>query len=137
MKRITTLLALVLALMTAPMAMAADISAETVSGASTVDSAQAKQLFDDGAAFIDTRRDSDWDAGRIPDAFHLELKSNFTEASLSAEVGKNDPLVCYCNGHSCRRAEACAEKAVSWGFSKVYYYRDGFPAWKSAGYPVE
>ena len=137
MKRITTLLALVLALMTAPMAMAADISAETVSGASTVDSAQAKQLFDDGAAFIDTRRDSDWDAGRIPDAFHLELKSNFSEATLSAEVGKNDPLVCYCNGHSCLRSATCAEKALSWGFSKVYYYRDGFPAWKSAGYPVE
>ena len=86
---------------------------------------------------MDSRKNSDWEAGRIPDAVHLELKSNFTEAGLSAEAGKSDPIVCYCNGDSCLRSSKCSKKAVEWGFSKVYYYRDGFPAWKSAGNPVE
>lgn len=136
MKTLSPLLAILLALFFGS-AMAAGLSPENISGATTVDSAKAKQLFDSGAAFIDTRRNSDWDAGRIPDAIYLELKSNYTEASLSAEVGKGDPLVCYCNGHKCKRSSVCSEKAVGWGFSKVYYYRDGFPAWKAAGYPVE
>lgn len=87
--------------------------------------------------FVDTRKNSDWDAGRIPDALHLELKSNFTEDSLSAEVGKSEPLVCYCNGPECKRSSVCSAKAVSWGFKNVYYYRDGYPAWTSAGNPTE
>jgi len=136
MKKFSPLMVLLLAFFVNT-AMAASLSPENIDGATTVDAAKAKQLFDSGAAFVDTRRNSDWDAGRIPDAIHLELKSNYTEASLSGEVSKGEPMVCYCNGLKCKRAAACSKKAVSWGFSKVYYFRDGFPAWKAAGYPVE
>jgi hypothetical protein len=31
---------------------------------------------------------------------------------------------------------AC-EKALGWGYGQVYYFRDGYPAWKTAGLPVE
>ena len=24
-----------------------------------------------------------------------------------------------------------------WGFKRVYYFSEGFPVWKEAGYPVE
>ncbi len=136
MKRLSPLVVILLALFFNT-AMAASLSEENINGATTVNSAKAKQLFDSGVVFVDTRRRADWDAGRIPDAIYLELKSNYTEASLTAEVAKSDPIVCYCNGHKCKRAAVCSTKAVGWGFSKVYYYRDGFPAWKSAGYPVE
>ena len=116
---------------------AAEVSPMEIQGASTVDSAKAKELFDAGVIFVDTRKDSDWDAGRIPDAVHLELKSAFNEAALSEVVAKDQEVVFYCNGERCMRSsEACAQ-AVAWGFSKVYYFRDGFPAWKEAGYPVE
>ncbi len=118
-------------------AYANDLSPENIKGAITIDTAKAKSLFDSGSLFIDTRKQSDFDAGRIPDAIHLELKSNFTESSLASEVSKNEALVCYCNGHSCMRSSKCSAKAVKWGFLKVYYYRDGFPAWKAAGHPVE
>ena len=116
---------------------AADVSPAQVNGVTTIDTAKANQLFHGGAAFIDTRKLSDWDAGRIPDAIHLELYSNFTEASLSAEVTKTDAIVCYCNGEECLRSSECSIKAKEWGFTNVYYYRDGFPAWKEAGHPVE
>ncbi len=33
-------------------------------------------------------------------------------------------------------ADACA-KAVTWGFGKIYYFRDGFAGWKGAGYRVQ
>lgn len=114
-----------------------DVSPEQVAGATTVDTAQARALFDKEVAFVDVRKDSDWDAGRIPGAIHLDIKGKFTDESLSGEVKKDEPLVPYCNGSSCLRSSEASVMAVGWGFSKVHYYRDGFPAWKAAGNPVE
>lgn len=133
---IKTTTALLFALF-ASMAIAADAPME-VAGATTIDTAKAKELFDAGTVFVDPRRDSDWAAGRIPDAVHLELKGVFNEASLTeATGGKDKAVIFYCNGAKCARSATCAEKAAAWGFSNIYYYRDGFPAWKAAGYPVE
>ncbi len=119
-------------------AQASDVSPMEIKGATTVDAHAAKALFDAEALFVDVRKDSDWDAGRVPGAVHLDnKKGKFTEAALSAEIGKDDQVVIYCNGEKCPRSAKGCEDAVSWGFTRVYYFRDGFPAWKSAGYPVE
>lgn len=126
----------VVLMMALPMVQAAD-SPETVAGASTVDGAKAKALFDKGAVFVDSRTDKDWGAGRIPGAVHLELSKVFTEASLGAKAKKDQDVVMYCNGVSCLRSSEAAAKAVGWGYKKVHYYRLGFPDWKAAGYPVE
>jgi rhodanese-related sulfurtransferase len=126
-----------LALAAAPALYAAD-SPETIKGATTVDAAKAKALFDKGVVFIDTRKDKDWDAGRIPGAKHLDVETPvFTEAALGKLVKKDQEVVMYCNGVSCPRSAMATEKAVGWGYTKVYYYRLGFPDWKAAGYPVE
>lgn len=125
------------ALFMAIQAAASDVSPLEVEGAVTIDAQKAKELFDTGLLFVDTRKDSDWEAGRIPDAEHLELKSVFSEASLSEIASKDQPLVFYCNGEHCMRSSKACAMAVAWGFRKVYYFRDGFPAWKTAGYPVE
>jgi rhodanese-related sulfurtransferase len=118
-------------------AIAAEVSPQAIDGAVTVDTAKAKALFDQEVAFVDVRKDSDWDAGRIPGAIHLDIKSRFSEDSLSGEIKREEPVVIYCNGASCMRSSDASAMAVSWGFSKVHYYRDGFPAWKAAGNPVE
>jgi len=113
------------------------VSPTAVDGAKSVNAAEAKALFDKGSIFVDTRKSKDWDAGRIPDAIHLDVKKALTEASLSKEVKKSDSVVMYCNGESCMRSSKATAMAVGWGYSNVYYFRDGFPAWKAAGYPVE
>lgn len=138
MKRFVSVVASMLfaSLMSAS-AVAEEVSPMTVPGATTVDAAKAKELFDQGVIFVDVRSDKDWAAGRIPDAVHIELKQDYNEGSLSAETGKGDPVVFYCNGESCLRSSDAAKMAVDWGFTNVYYFRDGFPAWKGAGYPVE
>jgi len=46
-------------------------------------------------------------------------------------------IVIYCNGEDCLRSAKASKMAIGWGFTKIYYYRDGFPAWKKAGYPIE
>lgn len=114
------------------------ISPMTVAGATTVDTAKAKSLFDKKVTFIDTRSNKDWDAGRIPGAMHMDLnKDGFTKDTLGAKVKKDQEVVLYCNGEKCLRSSEAAEQAISWGYKKVYYFRDGFPAWQAAGYPVE
>ncbi len=118
-------------------AVAGGLSPTRIPGAVTVDTPQAHDLFKQGVLFVDVRRDSDWDAGRVAGAVHLELHKVFNEASLSAEVAKNEPVVIYCNGPKCMRSSKASARAVSWGFTKVHYYRDGFPAWQQAGLPVE
>jgi rhodanese-related sulfurtransferase len=108
-----------------------------VPGAATIDTAQAKVLFDKGAIFIDVRNEADWAAGRIPGAVHLELDKGFTEASLGAVARPDQEVVVYCNGAKCPRSSAAAAAAVKWGFTRVYYYRLGLPDWQASGYPVE
>ncbi|WP_198264768.1 rhodanese-like domain-containing protein [sulfur-oxidizing endosymbiont of Gigantopelta aegis] len=113
------------------------VSPMTVDGAKSVTTEEAKKLFDDGVLFVDVRKDKDWNAGRVSDAIQLNVKTNFSEENLLKEMKKTEPAVIYCNGERCMRSSNATKKAVSWGFTNIYYYRDGFPAWKKAGYPVE
>ena len=115
----------------------AEMSPETVPGATTIDTNQAKALFDQGALFVDPRKDSDWEAGRIPGAVHLELNKQLSEETLLAEATKEEDIVFYCNGVKCLVSTHASEQAVGWGFKKVHYYRAGFPDWKTQGFPVE
>lgn len=118
-------------------AVAGEVSPQSIDGAVTLDTAEAKAMFDREVAFVDVRKDSDWDAGRIPGAIHLDIKSKFSEESLTGEIEKGESVVIYCNGASCMRSSDASAMAVGWGFTRVHYYRDGFPAWKAAGNPVE
>lgn len=139
MKRLIYVLGMIatVGLVNVGIASASSTSPTEVVGATTIEAGTAKELFDKRTAFVDVRSDADWDAGRIPGAHHLELKKAFSEESLGKVAGKNDEVVIYCNGPSCLRSSEASAKAAGWGFSKVFYFRDGFPAWESAGYPIE
>ncbi|WP_052741744.1 rhodanese-like domain-containing protein [Kiloniella litopenaei] len=137
MKYVSRILTIVFSIFLTTSVSADEVSPTDVSGATTVNTAEAKALFDEGVYFVDVRKDSDWEAGRVPDAIHIELKKVFSDETLTAEVEKDAKVVIYCNGEKCLRSSQAAAKAVEWGFSNVYYYRDGFPAWKAAGNPVE
>ncbi len=114
-----------------------DVSPVEIAGAKTVSASEAKALFDEGAIFVDVRKDSDWEAGRVPDAVHIELKKKYSTDTLGEEVKKEEKVVIYCNGEKCMRSSKATAMAVEWGYSNVFYFRDGFPAWKAAGYSVE
>ena len=137
MKHLTLSFIILLFSITSPVSAGDKVSPMSIDGATTVDTAKAKALFDKGVIFVDVRKDKDWNAGRVPDAVHIELKKIYSEATLSKEVKKDQEAVIYCNGEKCMRSSNASAKAVGWGFSKVYYYRDGYPAWKAAGHPVE
>ena len=113
------------------------VSPLEVPGATSVDVAMAHRLFEAGAQFVDVRSEEIWKLGRIPGAVLLDLKAGFTEARLAEVVGRDDPVVIYCEGPKCLRSSQACALAVEWGFSNVHYFRGGFPSWKAAGHRVE
>ncbi len=124
------------------------VSPTEVPGVKTVNAAQAHELWQDRAWFVDPRKPSQYEASRIPGALGIEYDPDpkqaagladqaLTEASLSAEVPKDEPVVFYCNAEGCDRSSWAAALAVEWGWQQVYYFRDGIPGWTKAGYSVE
>jgi TolB-like protein/class 3 adenylate cyclase/Flp pilus assembly protein TadD/rhodanese-related sulfurtransferase len=108
----------------------------TVEGAITVDAAQAKALFDRQTPFIDVRTIARWNLGHVPNATLLDLETAFTPENLLARAGREDAVVIYCEGSKCLRSSDASRRAVDWGYQRIYYFRDGFPAWRAAGYPI-
>jgi rhodanese-related sulfurtransferase len=114
-----------------------DSTPQQVAGATTVDANQAKKLFDEEALFVDLRKENMWNSGCIPGAVWLEMKTAFNKEALAAEASTDEAVVFYCSGVHCPRSAKACEKALKWGYTKVHYFRGGFPAWKNAGLPVE
>ena len=113
------------------------VSPLLVPGASSIDVLEAKQLYDRGVVFIDVRPVADWSSAHIKGAIPLDFETKFTRESLSDVINLENPAVIYCQGPRCLRSSKAVEKAVSWGFTNIYYFRDGYPAWKIASFPFD
>lgn len=111
-------------------------SPEQVEGTIKTSVQEAKVLFDKGTVFIDVRNPRLYAKAHVPGALHLDFKNNFDESKLDAVAKKDQPIVIYCSGVKCSRSYRASAKAVSWGFTKVHYFRGGIVEWKKAGYPV-
>jgi 3-mercaptopyruvate sulfurtransferase SseA len=112
-----------------------------VDGAKNIDATTAKSLHDRGIPFVDIG--GDYRKGHIPGAYNLQwyfAEPGFNEIVLLQVADKSKTLVIYSpmliSEHYIYPAYASA-MAVSWGFEKVYYFADGLPGWKAAGFPVE
>ena len=110
---------------------------EHVEGATTVSVDEAYEYFEQGLPFVDVREPSDYDSGRIPGATNLDVSENFSQACVATIAVTDEPVVFYCNGAACERSSVASEMAVSWGYTKVYYFYEGFPGWDNAGLPIE
>jgi len=113
-----------------------NLAPENIEGARTISTAPAKLFFDKGYDFIDVRGLDDFNIGHIPGAYHLPIKSDFDERNLSAIVKKEQPVVIYCNGILCMGSSIAIKKAIGWGWSNIFYYREGIRDWKQQGYSV-
>ncbi|MEM7226635.1 MAG: BTAD domain-containing putative transcriptional regulator [Pseudomonadota bacterium] len=117
---------------------AQDVTPMNVDGATTVDAEQAKTLLEQGIKLVDVRDLADWRHGYIPGTLHLSLFRDFTDAKLSAVAERDEAVLVFGSGIGANKMAAiAAARAISWGFEKVYYFRDGIPGWKAAGYPIQ
>ena len=70
-----------------------------VEGATTVDGATAKSLFDRGVPFVDVRSEKSFNAGHVSSAVHLGMA--FTKSDLAEVASKDQEVVIYCDGPGC------------------------------------
>jgi TolB-like protein/class 3 adenylate cyclase/rhodanese-related sulfurtransferase len=109
----------------------------TVDGATKVDLMTAKAMRDRGVVFVDARAAKDFARGHIPGAVNLNVQTVLSRGTLAPIAAKDQEVVFSCHGKYCPDSAIASAKAVIWGYTHVYYFAGGYPAWKEAGYPVE
>lgn len=111
---------------------------EAVNGAKTVDLQQAKDLYDQGAVFIDVRDQQSWSLGHIEGSVNLDFNaSEFAVLYISPDLDRSTPIVFYTSSALNIRSAMASFFASNWGYTNVYYFREGFYSWMAADYPVE
>jgi rhodanese-related sulfurtransferase len=90
----------------------------------------------DNLILIDARKRKDREGGYIEGSVLL-TDVNTNEISLAEAVPTKDtPILFYCNGSKCRRSAISAKKAVSLGYTQIYWFRGGWEEWIAKGLPV-
>lgn len=85
---------------------------------------------------IDSRKEIEYSKGHIQGSISL-LDTEMTLEKLSAHASdKSTPLLFYCNGERCLRSSRAATQAMSWGYSKIYWFRGGWNEWVEKGMPI-
>lgn len=121
---------------------------ESLNGATVVNADKAKELMGGGAKMIDTRVAAEYAEAHIAGAINVPYKEKSAKSAdfdagqdsfdLSKLPGdKNAAVISYCNGAECWKSYKGAIAMIKAGYKKVYWFRDGIPAWKAKGYPVE
>lgn len=85
---------------------------------------------------IDSRRNEEFAKGHIEGSITL-LDSKMTQNDLKKHMSTTDtPVLFYCNGARCMRSYKAAVKAISWGYSNIYWFRGGWKEWRAKEMPV-
>lgn len=108
-----------------------------IDGATTVGLDKAKSLYDEGAVFIDVRDRQAFSLGHVQGAVHLDFNANeFSVLYLSEDLDRSTPIVFYTSSSLNIRGAMASFFATNWGYSNVYYFREGFYSWMAADLPV-
>jgi rhodanese-related sulfurtransferase len=121
---------------------------DSLKGATLVDAAKAKSLFDSGVKVIDARVAIEYAESHIKGAVSVPYKEksaksvdfdasqdSFDLSQLPAD--KNAAILFYCNGAECWKGYKAAAASIKAGYKSVYWFRLGIPEWKAKGYPTE
>jgi rhodanese-related sulfurtransferase len=117
-------------------------------GAVVVDASAVAKLLEGGARYIDTRTDAEFKAGHVSGAKlipYVEKSAKDPDFNAShdqfdiAQLGPDRaaPLIFACNGAECWKSFKASHAAIKAGYTKVHWFRGGFPEWRSAGLKAE
>lgn len=117
-------------------------------GATQISAKMAKELISKGTKLFDTRSEHEYKESHIPGAISLiyheksdkttdfdPTKDKFDLARLPQE--KNTPLIFACNGAECWKSYKASVLAINNGYTKVYWFRGGFPEWMKEGFATD
>ncbi len=122
-------------------------SPEVLPGAIIPTAQQVQTLMSQGASLFDVRPQAHYREAHIPGAINVHYQMNspkeieFDDSVDSFDIGKlpkdkNAPMIFQCNGAECWYSYKAARYMLKRGYTKIYWFRTGLPAWKAAGYPV-
>jgi len=119
----------------------------SLGGAQVVDAAAVAQMLQRGARYIDTRTETEFKAGHVPgaklvpyveksakDADYEASLDQFDTSQLGADRGAE--LIFACNGAECWKSYKASQAALKAGFTKVHWFRGGFPEWRHTGQKI-
>ena len=129
-------------------AASAALAAETpaaLPGVKVVNAEEVKKMLDGGVPVIDTRVAAEYaDKGAISVPYKEKsakepgfdaAQDQFDLAKLPAN--KAAPLVFFCNSGECWKSYKASVVAQKAGYSKISWFRGGFPEWNSKGLPTQ
>lgn len=116
-------------------------------GAQVADAATVTQLLQRGARYIDTRNADEFKAGHVPGAVLVPyVEKSPKDADYDGKLDQFDvgqlggnkaaELIFACNGAECWKSYKASRAALAAGYTKVYWFRGGFPEWRAAGQKV-
>ncbi|MGH7788099.1 MAG: rhodanese-like domain-containing protein [Candidatus Binatia bacterium] len=100
----------------------------------SVDDVQTALEAGERFVLIDTREESEWARGHLPDAVHLS-KGILERDVEAAYPDLNTPLVLYCGGGF--RSALAADSLQKMGYRNVRSMDGGWREWTEKGLPVE
>ncbi len=117
-------------------------------GVTLVEAKDVTQLMQSGGSYIDTRTEAEFKAGHVPGAKLVPyVEKSAKDADFKAEEDKFDitklpsdktsALIFACNGAECWKSFKASYAANKAGYTKVHWFRGGFPEWRAAGLKVE
>ena len=140
-------LAMTFGTLLASVALAAETPA-SLPGVKSVSAEEVKKLLDSGVPVIDTRVAAEYAEKTIKGAISVPYKEKsakepgfdasqdqFDLAKLPAD--KSAPLVLFCNAGECWKSYKASVVAQKAGYSKINWFRGGFPEWGSKGLPTQ
>lgn len=108
-----------------------------VNGAKTVSVIEAYALYKKGALFIDVRDRQSWETGHVEGALHLDFTAEeFIALYSNNAIDRSTPIVFYCNSSLHNAGAMASYFAAEWGYSNVYYFRDGYYSWLAVDAPM-
>lgn len=117
-------------------------------GATVVDAKTVADMMQAGATYVDTRTEKEFSAGHVPGAILVPYQEKSAkdadfDAKLdlfdTAKLGPNKdaPLIFACNGPECWKSFKASTAAIKAGYRKVFWFRGGFPEWRSSGMKLD
>lgn len=119
-----------------------------LAGTTLVTAEQVKDLMAKGVPVIDTRVANEYAEAHIKGAINVPYKeksaksADFNASEDSFDISKlptdkNADVIFYCNAGSCWKSYKASAVAVKAGYTKIHWFRGGYPEWKGKGLPTE
>lgn len=114
------------------------LAPESIDGVIIVTAEEAIDLIlsDPEMIIIDSRAKTEYVKGHIEGAINIANFELTRDALQQVALDRGRAILFYCNGVYCLRSSDSINKAKSWGYSNMFWFRGGWREWTDKHLPV-